>query len=177
MNRHIVGVIARLALTFGVTVVAFIVLLDSWRNLEASLLARGFAEVGLAGASRSYGFRILVVPDSSSPFLATISPSCSALAALLAFASISMFLVTGDPTRRFLAFIAASAMVLACNFLRIAMSIFVGLKTDVAGLTLFHDWVGTLFGLLYVLGGFTLYLWVLLPSNKELLREYESGSL
>ena len=40
---------------------------------------------------------------------------------------------------------------------------------------MFHDWVGTAFGLLYVLAGFTLYLWVLLPSNKTLLKECANG--
>jgi exosortase/archaeosortase family protein len=173
MNRHVVMVIVRLALTFGVTVLAFSLLLDPWRNWEAEVLARSFEAVGATGASRAFGYQILVIPDASQPFLATISPSCSALAALLAFAAISLFLVTGDPGRRLLAFLAAAAIVLACNFVRIGMSIWVGLQTDVKGLTVFHDWVGTAFGLLYVLGGFTVYLWVLLPSNRTLLREYE----
>ncbi len=175
MNRHVVNVLVRLTLTFGVTIAAFALLLDPWRKWEASVLARGFELMGATGASRAFGYQVLVLPDSSRPFLATISPSCSALAALLAFAAISLFLVTGDPKRRLLAFLAASVMVLVCNFLRIGMSIWVGLRTDVNGLTVFHDWVGTAFGLLYVLGGFTLYLWVLLPSNRTLMREYEAA--
>jgi len=174
MSRHGVGVLVRLTLTFGVTVVAFVLLLDPWRDIEASVIANGFNQLGVPGASHAFGYRILVVPDAATPFLATISPSCSALAALLAFASISLFLVTGDATRRLLAFLAASALVLGCNFLRIGLSIWVGLHSDIKGLTIFHDWVGTLFGLLYVLGGFTLYLWVLLPSNRRLLREYDA---
>jgi exosortase/archaeosortase family protein len=175
VNRHVVTVIVRLSLTFGVTIIAFTLLLDPWRDWEANILANGFDLMGLSGASRAFGYQILVIPDASTPFLATISPSCSALAAILAFASISLFLVTGDPKRRLLAFSAAAGLVLACNFLRIGMSIWVGLRTDVNGLTLFHDWVGTAFGLLYVLGGFTLYLWVLLPSNRQLLQEYTNA--
>ena len=45
------------------------------------------------------------------------------------------------------------------------------------GLVVFHDWVGTVFGLLYVLGGFTLFLFLLLPSNKQLLKEAANGQL
>ena len=176
MNRHVVGVIIRLTLTFGVTVALFWLLLDPWRDLEAQILANAFNALGETGASRAFGYQILVIPRTSAPFLATISPSCSALAALLAFGSISLFLVTGDALRRLVAFLAAAALILACNFLRIGLSIWVGLRTDVQGLTVFHDWVGTAFGLLYVLGGFTLYLWVLLPSNRTLLREYSSGA-
>lgn len=176
MNRHGINVLIRLTLTFGVTVVAFIVLLDPWRDVEASVIADGFGRLGVTGASQAFGYHILVIPEHASPFLATISPSCSALAALLAFASISLFLVTRDPARRLCAFAAASTLVLVCNFLRIGMSIWIGLRTDAGGLAIFHDWVGTFFGLLYVLGGFTLYLWILLPSNKQLTREYEEAT-
>ena len=176
MNRHTINVLARLSLTFGVTVLAFIALLDPWRALEASVLVDGFRAVGISVASQAFGHQILVLPDHASPFLATISPSCSALAAILAFAAISMFLVTRDPARRLCAFAAASALVLTCNFLRIGLSIWVGLRTDADGLAIFHDWVGTFFGLLYVLGGFTLYLWILLPSNQQLTREYEEAT-
>jgi exosortase/archaeosortase family protein len=175
MSRHVLGVIARLALTFAVPVVVFAVLLDPWRDAEASAIADILGNLGVTGASTAFGYRILVLPTDGAPFLATISPSCSALAALLAFASISVFLVRGDPMRRFLAFVAAAGIVLICNMVRIGLSIYVGLETDVNGLVAFHDWVGTAFGLLYVLGGFTVYLWVLLPSNRRLLAEYRQA--
>jgi carbamoyl-phosphate synthase large subunit len=73
------------------------------------------------------------------------------------------------------AFAGAAGLVLVCNMLRIAMSIWVGLETSEHGLVVFHDWVGTVFGLLYVLGGFTLFLFLLLPSNKQLLKEATNG--
>jgi exosortase/archaeosortase family protein len=108
--------------------------------------------------------------------LATISPSCSALAALLAFGAIAVFVVRSDPRRRFMAFLAAAALILVCNFVRIGLSVYVGVQTSAQGLTVFHDWIGTAFGILYVLGGFTLFLWVLLPSNRTLLKEYANES-
>jgi exosortase/archaeosortase family protein len=175
MSRHVLGVIVRLVLTFAVPVVLFELFLDPWRETEASAVARVFESLGVSGASHVFGYQILVLPASAAPFLATISPSCSALAAILAFGSISLFLVRGEPLRRLLAFLAASALVIACNLLRIGLSVYVGIKTDASGLTLFHDWVGTAFGLLYVLGGFTVYLWMLLPSNRQLLAEYEEA--
>jgi exosortase/archaeosortase family protein len=175
VSRHVASVVIRLVLTFAVPVVVFALLLDPWRETEASTLATALGGLGVHGASQAFGYHILVLPATAPPFLATISPSCSALAAILAFASISLFLVRGDPMRRLVAFAAASAIVLVCNMLRIGMSIYVGIKTDASGLTVFHDWVGTAFGLLYVLGGFTMYLWVLLPSNKRLLAEYETA--
>ncbi len=94
-----------------------------------------------------------MIPDAATPFLATISPSCSGLAAILAFGAIAVFLVRGEPGRRVLAFLAAAGLIMVCNLLRIGLSIWVGIRTDVNGLTFFHDWVGTAFGLIYVLGG------------------------
>jgi len=175
VNGHVLGVVVRLALTFAVPIAIFELVLDPWRRTEASTVAGILGDLGVSGASHAFGYRILVLPASAAPFLATISPSCSALAAILAFASISLFLMRGDPLRRLLAFGAAAAIVVVCNLLRIGMSVYVGIETDARGLTVFHDWVGTAFGLLYVLGGFTVYLWVLLPSNRRLLAEYEQA--
>jgi exosortase/archaeosortase family protein len=175
MSRHVRGILVRLILTFTMPVIVFALLLDPWRETEASTISSIFASLGVAGASHAFGYQILVLPAAAPPFLATISPSCSALAAILAFASISLFLVRGDAVRRLLAFLAAAMIVLVCNMVRIGLSVYVGIKSDAAGLTLFHDWVGTAFGLLYVLGGFTAYLWVLLPSNRLLLAEYRQA--
>ena len=176
MSHHAVSVVVRLVLTFAVPVIVFELVLDPWRETEAQAVAGFFDTLGIAGASHAFGYQILVLPATAAPFLATISPSCSALAAILAFASISLFLVRGEPLRRLLAFLAAAGVVIVCNMIRIGLSVYIGLETDVDGLTLFHDWVGTAFGLLYVLGGFTMYLWMLLPSNRRLLGEYQRAS-
>ncbi|HSO95686.1 MAG TPA: hypothetical protein VLV81_06565 [Acidimicrobiia bacterium] len=176
MNRQGFAVLGRLAIAFGATVVAFWLLIDPWRNVEASTIALLFRSAGARGASQAFGNQILVIPNHSAPFLATISPSCSALAALLAFAAIAGFVVRGDRQRRLMAFLAAAALILICNFIRIGLSVFVGIHTNAQGLTVFHDWIGTAFGILYVLGGFTLFLWVLLPSNRTLLKEYAHES-
>lgn len=171
MNRHLLGVIIRLTLTFASVFIAFSLLVDPWRRWEARSVTGVLGALGIAGASRSYGNEILVIPNSSSPFLASISPSCSALAAVLTFAAISIFLLRGEPVRRVTAFVGASVLVFVCNLIRIGLSVLVGLYTDSHGLVVFHDWVGTAFGLMYVLGGFTLYLWLLLPSNQVLLKK------
>jgi exosortase/archaeosortase family protein len=172
MNRGVLNVIVRLALAFGVTIGLFWLLVTPWRDVEAQIIAHIFQALGVQRASQVFGYQVLVLPIHAAPFLATISPSCSALAAILGFAAISAFVVRGPSGRRFLAFAAASLVVLVCNFLRIGLSTYVGVHTSAQGMTVFHDWVGTAFGLLYVLGAFTLYLWVLLPSNRKLVKEY-----
>jgi exosortase/archaeosortase family protein len=176
MRRHTVNVVIRVVLAFGVTIAAFWALVNPWRDLEAKAITAMFSAVGVQRASQAFGHQILVLPEHAGPFLATISPSCSALAALLAFAAISTFVVRGRAQRRLLAFGAAAAVILVCNCFRIGLSTYVGVRTNAQGLTVFHDWVGTAFGILYVLAGFTIYLWVLLPSNRTLLKEYANGA-
>ncbi len=171
MNRHLLMVITRLTLTFASVFIAFNLLIDPWRQWEARAITGVLTLIGVTGAGRSYGNEILVTPDHSSPFLATISPSCSALAAVLTFVAISLFLLRGEPARRVVACIGASVLVFVCNLLRIGLSVLVGVATDSHGLVVFHDWVGTAFGLVYVLGGFTFFLWLLLPSNRLLVKE------
>ena len=171
MNRHLATVIARLTATFATVFIAFSLLLDPWRDTEADAVTKVLSAFGLHGASQAFGSQVLVVPLQGAPFLAQISPSCSALAAVLAFVSVALFLLRGEVPRRVLATAAACALVFVCNLVRIALSIVVGMYTGSHGLVVFHDWVGTAFGLVYVLGGFTLFLWLLLPSNRRLLKE------
>jgi exosortase/archaeosortase family protein len=175
VTRRIAVVALRIALAFGTAFGLFWLLINPWRDAEASVIAGLFRSLGLDRADQVFGHQILVLPSHAAPFLATISTSCSALAAILGFGAITAFIVRGPASRRLAAFAAAAVVVLLCNFLRIGLSLYVGLRTDAQGLTVFHDWVGTAFGLLYVLAGFTLYLWVLLPSNRILLREHLDG--
>jgi len=175
MNRSWLKVIARLTLTFGTVYGGFLLLLNPWRYAEADAVTAVLNFFGVERVQGGYGNQVLVMPANHPAFLASISPSCSALAAVLAFGAISLFLVRGEPRRRVLAFAGAAGLVVVCNMLRIALSIWVGLLTSQHGLTVFHDWVGTAFGLIYVLGGFTLFLFLLLPSNKQLLKEATNG--
>jgi exosortase/archaeosortase family protein len=175
VSRQWAIVLARLGITFASVWIGFFALITPWRHAEADAVIRGLNEFGVHRVYGSYGNKILVIPHASHPFIAEISPSCSALAAVLAFGAVALLLFEGPIRRRFGAFAAAAGLVLVCNLLRIGLSIFVGIESDAHGLVVFHDWVGTAFGLLYVLGGFTAFLFLLLPSNKRLLAEVTRG--
>ncbi len=169
MNRHLSSAVARLVCTLASAYVAFELLHDASRRLEANAVAFALGDLGVAGASQVYGARILVRPSHSAPFLATVTPSCSALGAVLAFVSIALFMLHGPLPRRVLAVLVACAAVVVCNMLRIGLSVAVGVHSGAHAMVVFHDWVGTLFGLLSILGGFMLFVFTLLPSNKRLL--------
>jgi carbamoyl-phosphate synthase large subunit len=164
-------VLTALVLTFGSVWLGFGLLLDRWRAYEVRVVAATLHAIGLHDVRDGYANFLLVVPPRSRAFLATVTPSCSSLGAVLAFAAIALFLVPGSAGRRLGAFLLASMVVVGCNIVRIGLSIWVGVATDSGGLVLFHDWVGTAFGIFYVLLGFMAFLYVLLPSDRRLLKE------
>ena len=171
MTRVRVRVAVALTLTFATVWIGFGLLLDRWRTVEAAVVSWVLQGLGVAAVRGGYGNLVLVVPSGGRAFLATISPSCSSLGAILSFAAISLFLVGGTPFRRLGAFVAASLLVISCNLLRIGLSIWIGVLTDSDGLIVFHDSIGTAFGVVYVLAGFMVFLFILLPSNRQILKE------
>ena len=105
-----------------------------------------------------------VLPESHAPFRAELTPFCSSLVSVLALGAIALFILRGPIIRRLSAFIIAATFVLLCNVIRVAASLYAGLRYGPSGLVLFHDWVGTIFGLAYTLLGFLLMLYLMLPN-------------
>jgi exosortase/archaeosortase family protein len=173
MTGHRLRILGTLVLTFATVWVGFYLLLDTWRGWEAAVVTGTLQALGVAGVRGGYGNLVLVVPPQGRAFIASISPSCSSLGAVLAFGAIALFMVGGSVVRRLGAFMAASVLVVVCNLVRIGLSIWVGVVTDTRGLVVFHDWVGTTFGVVYVLVGFMVFLFVLLPSNRQLAKGLE----
>jgi carbamoyl-phosphate synthase large subunit len=169
VNRHLAVAILRLTATIAFVFFAFSLLHEPSRHLEARLVAFVFAHLGIGGIGPVYGPQIMVLPAHKAAFLATVTPSCSALAAVLTFFAIAAFLLHGPLKRRAVAVGVAAGVVVFCNIVRIGLSIIVGLHTGSRGMVVFHDWVGTIFGMFYILFGFTIFVFVLLPSNKQLL--------
>lgn len=112
------------------------------------------------------GVSIQVFPTVHDPFRAVVTPSCSALSAVLALAAIAVML-PGGRRPRLAAFGVAAAVVLLGNLARIAGSIGVGLLSGRSSLVLFHDWVGATFAFCYVIGGFLLMLRLLARSSAR----------
>jgi carbamoyl-phosphate synthase large subunit len=109
------------------------------------------------------------VPDTHAPFRAIVTPTCSSLASALAIGALATLAPARTRRarrRRVAATAAAVATVVAGNILRIAASLAVGLVAGRGSLVLFHDWVGSMFGFGYTLGGYILLLYLLLPATS-----------
>lgn len=161
MNRRRLVIGLSLTAAIGVAFGGFYGLSNPLRDLEQRLvllLLSAGARVQMYG---DHYFQVL--PRHNEAFRAQLTPFCSSLVPVLALAAIAGFILTGPPLRRVMAFSCAALVVMACNVLRVAGSVWVGLEVGSGGLVLFHDWIGTLFGIAYTMLGFFLMLFLLLP--------------
>jgi exosortase/archaeosortase family protein len=161
MNRRraVIGcsLLAAVAVAFG----GFFGLSNPLRDVEQALVLW----VLRAGPRvRMYGDHYFqVLPPHHGAFRAQLTPFCSSLVPVLALAAIGVFILSGPPLRRIFAFMCAATVVMLCNVVRVAASVWVGIEVGARGLVLFHDWIGTLFGIAYTMLGFFLMLFLLLP--------------
>jgi carbamoyl-phosphate synthase large subunit len=157
----------------GVVVVSAVgfTLLHGWaQRIEAGTAVLLLRAGGADGVWQA-GHAIQVVPAAHAPFRAVVTPSCSATASVLALGCLGAVYPRHLRRRRRVAVAAAIATVAGGNVLRIAASVAVGLIAGRGSLVLFHDWVGSAFAFAYVLGGYLLMLYLLLPRDpREELR-------
>jgi exosortase/archaeosortase family protein len=161
-----------LLLCVSVTIVGFVVLSGPVRTAEIALVLR-VLHFDASHLSAVQGHAIQALPKTGMAFRVQVTPYCSSLIAVLALGGIAGFILHGPLARRMLAFTAAAALVVACNVIRIAASIWVGLRWGSGDLVLFHNWVGTLFALAYTLIGFLFMLYLMLPKEGETAQALE----
>jgi len=182
MTTHTRDVLLRVVGIIAVSVGGFVLLQKTFRHFEAwaskttiDVTARGHA---FPAGSSSIG----VVPLHDTPFTAVISPSCSAIASVLAIVSLAMVTTRVSQLTRLTAAAVAAAVVTVGNILRIATSIGMGIVFGRSSLILFHDWVGGLMTFVYTLGGYTIMLYLMLPrrpraslADNDIVHEVEEG--
>jgi exosortase/archaeosortase family protein len=163
MRRRRFVVFSMLAVAVVVAFGGFYLLTDPTRRLEGWLVMGLMRPVGSRASIVNETF-FQLLPPGQEPFRAQLTPFCSSLIPILALACIGFFVLHGTWARRLMSVAAATALVLLCNVVRIAGSLWAGYEWGGTAMVLFHDWVGTFFALVYTMAGFFLMLYLLLPS-------------
>jgi exosortase/archaeosortase family protein len=163
MNRRRLVVFTSLAASLIVAMGGFNLLNEPARRLEAWLVMVSLRPVGSRASVVNQNFFQLLPPNQVA-FRAQLTPYCSSLIPILALATIGFFILHGTWLRRLVSVGAAAALVLFCNVVRISGSLWMGYAFGGNALVLFHDWIGTLFALIYTMAGFFLMLYLLLPT-------------
>jgi carbamoyl-phosphate synthase large subunit len=157
-------VFVRLAAVVVIAAAGFVVLQRPARHLEAVGSAGLFRLVGDDRVRVADATSVEVLPASHAPFRAVVTPSCSSIGSLVALACLGSLVKGGR--RRNLSIAGAMASIAAGNVIRISASLAIGLVAGRQSLILFHDWVGSMFGFAYTLGGFLLFLHLILPARQ-----------
>ena len=161
------GVMARVAAIVVLSSIAFALLERPVRRVEARAAAGVLRVAGATGVWHTEPDAIAVVPANHGPFRAVVTPACSALASILAIASLASVVPAGTRRRRPLAILAATGTIALGNLVRISASLAVGLVAGRGSLVLFHDWAGSAFAFGYVLTGYVLFLFLMLPKEVQ----------
>ena len=171
MTLELRRIIIRIGLLLIVTAVVFLLAEQPMREFETTTTLDLLRGLGLHQVTRATPVSIAIDSRGGDAFAAELTPSCSSLASLLALIGLTVLRPPG-PLRRVLAAASVAMLtVFAGNILRIAASIGVGVLAGPSSLVLFHDWVGSLFGFAYTLGGFLVMLYLLLPRDGIALTE------
>jgi len=168
VNSRARRALLRVGLIVVVCVGGFVMFQHAARSLETHAAERVVRMVG--GSKRSFvldSTSIVVVPFHGQAFRAIVTPSCSSIASVLAIACLSTLAPPAPRRRRVVAISAAIATVALGNISRIAASVVAGLFMGRSSLVLFHDWVGGIMTYVYTLGGFIVFLYILLPDRRR----------
>jgi exosortase/archaeosortase family protein len=148
----------------GLIFIAFALFQEPVRHLEAVTAAT--VTDWLTGSQSFVVDSVIVVrPPAQVFFVALLTPSCSALAAAISLFVLGTTASRGRPRRRALAIGAAVVTVIAGNFFRLIGSLVAGAWAGRGALIGFHDTLGSFLTFVYILGGYVLMLWILLPKE------------
>jgi exosortase/archaeosortase family protein len=153
----------RVGLVLFVSIGGFALLQQPFRALEGHAVTALLVLAGAGGTHVLSGSVIEIFPHGQPSLLAEITISCSSLSSLLAISCLACLGRRGIGRRWWTALGVALAVVALGNILRIALSLAAGLLAGRQALLLFHDWVGGVFAFTYTLGGYILFLYLVLP--------------
>jgi exosortase/archaeosortase family protein len=135
--------------------------------LESHAVAGLLSLAGAHGTHVVLGTNIQVLPATHGSLLASVTPACSSLAALLAISCLATVSAVGTRSRRLGALAVALLVIAVGNVVRMAASLAVGFLAGRSVLVLFHDWAAGMFTFAYVLGGYVLFLYIVLPNRRR----------
>lgn len=155
----------RTLVILAASIVGFLLLQHDARVAESHAVAALLSLAGAHGTHVLLGTYIRVLPAPHGLLIAAVTPSCSSLASLVAVSCLAAASGRRSRGRTFGALLAALTVIATGNILRMAATLAVGLLAGRAVLVFFHNWVGGIFTFIYVLGGYVLFLYLVLPKR------------
>ncbi|GGK24629.1 hypothetical protein GCM10010124_16450 [Pilimelia terevasa] len=144
----------------------FLLLVDPARHVEVRLVMLLLTLGGERRVAAPFDDTFLVFGPDGATMLAVLTPSCSALASLLAIGALAVFLLRRRP-HALPGLGAAALWVVGANQARLIASLLAGVWYGDGALILFHDWVGALFNFVYTLIGLLILITITMHSAER----------
>ncbi|MGY1802970.1 exosortase/archaeosortase family protein [Blastococcus sp. SYSU D00922] len=96
-----------------------------------------------------------------------VTTSCSSLLTVMGLTALNVAVMRSRRGHALLGLLAAVVAVVIANNVRLTLSALAGLWWGAPAMTLFHDWIGTLWALATTLGGFLVMVAVTLPAAER----------
>lgn len=138
---------------------------STWfREQEGALAVLVLHLFGVDEVSSVMPGHILIFRGSGEVLDGVVTTSCSSLLTVMGLTALNVAVMRSRRGHALLGLLAAIVAVVVANNIRLSLSALAGLWWGAPAMTLFHDWIGTLWALATTLGGFLVMVAVTLPA-------------
>jgi exosortase/archaeosortase family protein len=139
-----------------------------WFEVHEAAWAVGVLHlVGVADVSAVLPGHILMFHSPGAVMDGVVTPACSSILTVVGLTALTVTVLRNRRLHALLGLAVALAVVVAANVARLALSALAGVAWGSLSLTLFHDWVGTIWTLACTLAGFLLMVHFSLPHAER----------
>jgi exosortase/archaeosortase family protein len=139
----------------------------TFREREASLAVAVLHLVGVPNVSDVLPGHILMFRGPGDVLDGVVTTSCSSLLTVMGLIALNVAVMRSRRGHAVLGLVAATVAVVVANSARLVLSALAGLWWGGPAMTLFHDWIGTLWALATTLLGFLVMVCVALPAAER----------
>lgn len=163
-TRRRSAVLLDLGVAVAICLLGYVYAAPFFREYEALGAVAVLRMLGVGEVSDVVPEQILLFRPGGEVLAGVVTTSCSALLTVVGLASLTSAVMRSRRLYAVLGLVVATAAVLVANNVRLVLSALAGLWWGSPALTLFHDWIGTLWALVATLLGFLLMVYVALPT-------------
>jgi carbamoyl-phosphate synthase large subunit len=156
-----------LLLAVGICLAGYFFAAPWFRLYEAKVAVAVLRFVGVRDVSDVLPEHILIFRGPGDTLAGQVTTSCSSLLTVMGLTALAFAVLRSRRMHAFVGLAVAVSAVVVANSVRLVLSALAGLWWGNPAMTLFHDWVGTIWALVATLGGFLLMVWVALPAAER----------
>ncbi|SDN50566.1 exosortase/archaeosortase family protein [Klenkia soli] len=163
---RLLTIVTELGLAVGICLAGYYLAAGWFSRTEAAATVTVLRWFGVDVSSAIPG-SILIFRPEGDVLEGVVTLSCSSLLSVVGLTALTAVVLRGRRLHAVAGLLAAVVAVVVANGIRLALSALAGYAWGGPAMTLFHDWVGTLWALVSTLAGFLLMVYLTLPAAER----------